>query len=175
MRMHSPGGVHISGVLASGCAEAYVILCFLDLLYAYMHVRPSEKVDKPLAGRHVHLMFPLTLAFKKDTKLDQQSLSALHSCAAQFVWLRPVLSLVLLACALGGLLEHVSTPIAVILNLSVTCAVSALLSFYHTFEKELGKWKDTGRHGLEIGPRYSWSTQRGRYTVPPGDCCEHSL
>ena len=123
------------------CTEAYVILCFLDLLFSYMGVQPGGKVDKPLAGRHIHYMFPLTYMFKKDAALDASSLASLRACAVQFVVLRPILSLVMLACALLGVLEHVALPINIALNLCVTVAVSALLSFYHTFEKELGVYR----------------------------------
>jgi hypothetical protein len=119
------------------CYEGFVILSFLDLMYSFLGVSSKKEVDASIAGRHMHLAFPLGLILGNNTHLDQRTLANLRLCATQFVYLRPALSVLLLAIEMTGIGEHLILPINIILYISITVAVCSLMSFYHTFEKEL--------------------------------------
>jgi hypothetical protein len=106
-------------------------------MYSLLGVDANKEVPQPLASRHMHLAFPLGLVFGKDVHLSQRTLRSLRLCASQFVILRPLLSILLLACDFFGCLAYVALPINVALYVSITFAVCALMSFYHTFDKEL--------------------------------------
>lgn len=55
--------------------------------------------------------------------------------------LRPILSLVVVGMELAGVYEEMCAwlPISVLLNISVTLAVYALMLFYHAFADKLNK------------------------------------
>jgi len=122
------------------CYEAFVIMSFLDLMYALLDVDPQQDVPRSLAGRHIHLIFPFNLCIK-EMKLNQKTLSTIRSWTTQFVILRPILSIIAVVLQLMDKLDSVYMLISIILNISVTLAVSALMIFYHTFDKELSPYR----------------------------------
>ena len=71
-------------------------------------------------------------------RLDHHTLKLLKYWTWQFVVIRPVCSLLMIALQL---LEWYTTPISwiftIILNISVSLALYSLVVFYHVFEKEL--------------------------------------
>eukprot|EP00128_Syssomonas_multiformis_P018841 Colp12_sorted_trinity150504_noHs@30949 len=123
--------------------EAVVIFAFLRLMYDYMNVKKDKKiktysVPDSVYGRHVHQSFPFNL-FMKDFEVTPKTAKKMELWTKQFVFLRPVLSIVSVAAELLGIYEHplIYWPISIALNISVTLAVYALICFYHAFEKEL--------------------------------------
>jgi len=122
------------------CYEAFVIMSFLDLMYALLDVDPQREVPRSLAGRHIHLIFPFNLCFKEMT-LNQKTLNTIRSWTTQFVILRPILSIITVVLQLMNKLDSAYMLISIILNISVTVAVSALMIFYHTFVKELSPYR----------------------------------
>jgi len=118
------------------CYEAFVIASFLDLMYAQLGLDPEKEVQGELKGRHVHLIFPFSL-FMKEMHLDKKSLRTMRSWTTQFVYLRPLISIISLGLQVAGKLDKVYTLISIVLNISVTLAVTSLMIFYHSFDKEL--------------------------------------
>jgi len=119
------------------CYEAFVIASFMELMYALLDVHEDKEVPDSLKGRHVHLFFPFTLVYRHGMHLDQKSLRTMKGWCTQFVVLRPLISVLALVLQVYGKLDAFYTYISIVLNISVTVAVTALMIFYHTFDKEL--------------------------------------
>lgn len=121
------------------CYEALVIAKFLALMYSYLNISMSKNiVPDEIKGREIHHSFPMTLFQPHTVRLDHHTLKLLKYWTWQFVVIRPVCSLLMIALQL---LEWYTNPISwiftIILNISVSLALYSLVVFYHVFEKEL--------------------------------------
>ncbi|KAI3844537.1 hypothetical protein MKX03_006922 [Papaver bracteatum] len=121
------------------CYEALVIAKFLALLYSYLNISISNNiVPDEIKGRAIHHSFPMTLFQPRTVHLNHQILKQLKSWTWQFVIVRPVCSILMIALQLLGLYPSwVSWTFTIILNLSVSLALYSLVIFYHVFAKEL--------------------------------------
>lgn len=117
------------------CHEAYVIHSFLELMFSYLDV-DKNNVPKQLKGRHLHHSFPFNHCFR-DMHMDAALVGRLRSWTLQFVYLRPVVSVLSVGLQLAGRFDEFYIPIAVVLNVSVSLAVYALMTLYHAFQAEL--------------------------------------
>jgi len=128
------------------CYEAVCLNAFLNLMYEMVGLNKDVVAGrKPLPdemkGRELHVPFPLG-AFYGHPHFDAIWMGRLRFWTGQFVFSRPLLSLLdlflvdLYPIPGSGLLKVV---ILVGLNVSVTTAFYALLTFYHAFEDELAK------------------------------------
>jgi len=117
------------------CYEAWVIMSFLNLMFAYLNVEVGT-VPEQLKDNVLHQATPFNL-FLKDWILNAETVKTLRLWTVQFVVLRPILSIVSLALEVTGWLDEFSLYITIILNLSVTLAVYALMMCYHAFHNEL--------------------------------------
>jgi len=118
------------------CYEAFVIHSFLQLLYDYMKVELGKPLEDGVKGRHVHQIFPMNL-FYNDWHLDPSVVRTLHYWTLQFVYIRPIISILEIVAEITETESYTHIIFAIILNISVTLAVYALMMFYHAFEKEL--------------------------------------
>lgn len=121
------------------CYEALVIAKFLALMYSYLNISMSKNiVPDEIKGREIHHSFPMILFQPHTVRLDHHTLKLLKYWTWQFVVIRPVCSLLMIALQL---LEWYTNPISwiftIILNISVSLALYSLVVFYHVFEKEL--------------------------------------
>lgn len=121
------------------CYEALVIAKFLALMYSYLNISMSKNiVPDEIKGREIHHSFPMTLFQPHTVRLDHHTLKLLKYWTWQFVVIRPVCSLLMIALQL---LEWYTNPVSwiftIILNISVSLALYSLVVFYHVFEKEL--------------------------------------
>mmetsp|Transcript_32792 Transcript_32792/g.28761 ORF Transcript_32792/g.28761 Transcript_32792/m.28761 type:complete len:208 (+) Transcript_32792:2-625(+) len=99
----------------------------------------SIKIPKKIQGRHIHQTFPLNY-FMKDFELDVKTINTLQFWTTQFVYIRPVISIFCLyLCITDKYTNFWYWTITIILNLSITLAVTALIMFYHAFEHELAE------------------------------------
>ncbi|XP_058211034.1 uncharacterized protein LOC131323322 isoform X2 [Rhododendron vialii] len=121
------------------CYEALVIAKFLALLYSYLNISISKNiVPDEIKGREIHHSFPFTLFQPKTVRLNHQTLKLLKSWTWQFVVIRPVCSILMIALQLLGIYPSwVSWTFTIILNISVSLALYSLVLFYHVFAKEL--------------------------------------
>lgn len=128
------------------CYEAACLHAFLGLMYEMAGlggdvVAGRRPLPDGMKGRELHVPFPLG-ALYGHARFDARWVGRLRLWTGQFLLLRPVLStLDLLFVDLhpvpaSGLLKIL---IVVALNVSVTTAFYALLTFYHAFESELAK------------------------------------
>jgi len=117
------------------CYEAWVIASFLNLMFSYLNVDVGQ-IPENLKDNVIHQVAPLNW-FLKDWKLTPQSVRYLRLWTMQFVYLRPILSILSLALEMNGQLDKYSTYITIVLNVSVTMAVYALMMCYHAFHNEL--------------------------------------
>jgi len=117
------------------CYEAWVIASFLNLMFSYLNVDVGQ-IPENLKDNVIHQVAPLNW-FLKDWKLTPQSVRYLRLWTMQFVYLRPILSILSLALEMNGQLDKYSTYITIVLNVSVTMAVYALMMCYHAFHTEL--------------------------------------
>jgi len=120
------------------CYEAWVIYAFLELMYSYLGVDSTKPVPANLEGRHIHQTFPFNLCLK-DMHLDKATLDMLRLWTTQFMVLRPILSVLSVLLQVWEVYDGFALYINVILNLSVTLAVYALMLFYHAFAEELSE------------------------------------
>jgi len=120
------------------CYEAFVIYSFLKLMYSYMDVSTTKEVPKKLLDRHIHHTFPFNF-FMKDMKMDKMTLQKLQNWTTQFVYIRPVLSIlsIFLEIYFENWYNILYVPLNIILNISVTMAVYSLMLFYHAFAEDL--------------------------------------
>jgi hypothetical protein len=121
------------------CYEALVIAKFLALLYSYLNISISKNiVPDEIKGREIHHSFPMTLLQPKSVRLNHQTLKLLKYWTWQFVVIRPVCSILMIALQLLGIYPSwLSWTFTIILNVSVSLALYSLVLFYHVFAKEL--------------------------------------
>jgi len=123
------------------CYEAVVLNAFLMLMYDLCGLSSSSSLPDGVKGREIHLPFPLNVLFpEKHPHFDRIWYHRLRLWTMQFLILRPVLSIVdilFVDIFPNEFSKLINIVIAIVLNLSTTTAVYALLTFYHTFEEEL--------------------------------------
>ncbi|KAL8152179.1 hypothetical protein V2J09_009939 [Rumex salicifolius] len=121
------------------CYEALVIAKFMALMYSYLNISIRKNiVPDEIKGRVFHHTFPISLFMGRSARLDQRTLALLKYWTWQFVVIRPVCSILMIALQLLGLYTSwVSWTFTIILNISVSLALYALVQFYHVFAKEL--------------------------------------
>mmetsp|Transcript_18009 Transcript_18009/g.26398 ORF Transcript_18009/g.26398 Transcript_18009/m.26398 type:complete len:296 (-) Transcript_18009:55-942(-) len=131
------------------CYEAVVIHAFLMLMYdlcgltSYIQKKKTgskESLPDGVKGRELHVPFPLSLIYGHP-HFDMVWLHRLRFWTLQFVVLRPILSIVDLVWVdlmPSDFSKAIGLMITIVLNISVTTAVFALIIFYHAFEVELG-------------------------------------
>lgn len=121
------------------CYEALVIAKFMALMYSYLNISMSQNiVPDEIKGREFHHSFPMTLFQPHTVRLDQRTLKLLKLWTWQFVMIRPVCSVLMIALQLlGWYTSPISWIFTIILNLSVSLALYSLVAFYHVFAKEL--------------------------------------
>jgi len=117
------------------CYEAWVIMSFLNLMFSYLNA-DAGAVPESLKDNVLHQVVPLNWCLK-DWKLTSEVVRTLRLWTMQFVVLRPILSILSLVLEVNGQLDNFSLYINIILNLSVTLAVYALMMCYHAFHQEL--------------------------------------
>ncbi|CAI9088578.1 OLC1v1022947C4 [Oldenlandia corymbosa var. corymbosa] len=121
------------------CFMMQVMAKFLGLMYTYLNISISKNiVPDEVKGREIHHSFPMTLFMPHSVKLDHKSLKQLKSWTWQFVWIRPVCSILMIGLQILGLYpDWISWIFTIILNISVSLALYSLVLFYHVFAKEL--------------------------------------
>lgn len=78
----------------------------------------------------------------RTTRLNHHTLKLLKDWTWQFVVIRPVCSILMIALQLLGLYSNwISWTFTIILNISVSLALYSLVIFYHVFAKELAPHK----------------------------------
>jgi len=120
------------------CYEAIVIWAFLQLMYSYLDLDGGKTIPKELEGRHIHQTMPFNWCMK-DMELNAATLSRLTMWTTQFVVLRPIISVISVLLQLFDDYDKFSFYINIVLNVSVTLAVYALMLFYHAFADELSE------------------------------------
>jgi hypothetical protein len=125
------------------CYEALVIAKFMALMYSYLNISLSKNiVPDGIKGREIHHSFPVTLFMPRKVRLDHNTLRALKYWTWQFVVVRPVCSVLMILLELVGIYPAwLDWTFTIILNISVSMALYALVLFYHVFAKELGPHK----------------------------------
>lgn len=121
------------------CYEALVMAKFLALLYTYLNISISKNiVPDEIKGREIHHSFPMTLFQPHSVRLNHHTLKLLKNWTWQFVVIRPVCSVLMIALQLLDIYPSwVSWTFTIILNISVSLALYSLVVFYHVFAKEL--------------------------------------
>jgi len=151
MNMHASESMIMLLESTKECYEAVVISSFLSLMLRMVGIdtnnakknddatSPSISIPKSLRGRHIHQTFPLNL-FMKDFELNEKSVSTLRLWTVQFVYVRPIISVLSLYLQMNGYFDAFwYWTTTVVLNASITLAVTALIMFYHAFEHELAE------------------------------------
>lgn len=125
------------------CYEALVIAKFMALMYSYLNISISKNiVPDEIKGRVIHHSFPVSLFLPHTVRLEHHTLKLLKYWTWQFVVIRPVCSILMIALQLLGLYSNwISWTFTIILNISVSMALYALVIFYHVFAKELAPHK----------------------------------
>ncbi|XP_051125367.1 uncharacterized protein LOC127247533 isoform X2 [Andrographis paniculata] len=125
------------------CYEALVMAKFLSLMYTYLNISISKNiVPDEIKGREIHHSFPVTLFQPHTVRLDHKNLKLLKDWTLQFVVIRPVCSVLMIACQLLDVYPSwLSWTFTIILNVSVSLALYSLVVFYHVFAKELAPHK----------------------------------
>ncbi|XP_072957176.1 uncharacterized protein [Typha angustifolia] len=125
------------------CYEALVIAKFMALMYSYLNISMSKNiVPDEIKGREIHHSFPMSLFLPRTVRLEHHTLKLLKYWTWQFVVVRPVCSVLMIVLQLLGLYPSwVSWTFTIILNISVSMALYALVIFYHVFAKELAPHK----------------------------------
>lgn len=123
------------------CYEALAIHSFLMLMYGLCGLshESSSPLPEGAKGRELHVPFPLGLLYSHP-HFDAKWLRRLRRWTLQFVVLRPILStidLIFVDLLPGPYSAAVKIIVAIALNVSVTVAFYALLTFYHAFEEDL--------------------------------------
>ncbi|KAI3832935.1 hypothetical protein MKW98_025819 [Papaver atlanticum] len=125
------------------CYEALVLAKFLALMYSYLNISISKNVvPDEVKGREIHHSFPMTLFTPHTVRLDHNTLKLLKYWTWQFVVIRPVCSILMIALQLLHIYPSwVSWTFTMILNVSVSLALYSLVAFFHVFTKELAPHK----------------------------------
>ncbi|EYU33408.1 hypothetical protein ABFS82_13G079700 [Erythranthe guttata] len=125
------------------CYEALVMAKFLGLMYTYLNISISKNiVPDGIKGREIHHSFPMTFFQPHTVRLDHKNLSLLKQWTWQFVYIRPVCSVLMIALQLLDIYPSwLSWTFTLILNTSVSLALYSLVIFYHVFAKELAPHK----------------------------------
>lgn len=125
------------------CYEALVMAKFLSLLYTYLNISISKNiVPDEIKGREIHHSFPMTLFQPHTVRLDHKNLKLLKDWTLQFVVIRPVCSVLMIAFQLLDMYPSwLSWTFTIILNVSVSLALYSLVVFYHVFANELAPHK----------------------------------
>ncbi|WOL05203.1 transmembrane protein 184C [Canna indica] len=125
------------------CYEALVIAKFMALMYSYLNISLSKNiVPDEIKGREIHHSFPVSLFLPHTVRLEHHTLKLLKYWTWQFVVIRPVCSILMIILQLLGLYTTwISWTFTIILNISVSMALYALVIFYHVFAKELAPHK----------------------------------
>ncbi|XP_074583523.1 uncharacterized protein LOC141839629 [Curcuma longa] len=121
------------------CYEALVIAKFMALMYSYLNISLSKNiVPDEIKGREIHHSFPVSLFMPHTVRLEHSTLMLLKYWTWQFVVIRPVFSILMIVLQLFGMYTTwISWSFTIILNISVSMALYALVLFYHVFAKEL--------------------------------------
>lgn len=121
------------------CYEALVIAKFMALMYSYLNISISKNiVPDGIKGREIHHSFPMTLFQPCTVRLDHHTLKLLKYWTWQFVIIRPVCSILMIALQMLGMYPSwLSWTFTIVLNISVSLALYSLVLFYHVFAKEL--------------------------------------
>lgn len=129
------------------CYEALVIAQFLGLLYSYLNISISKNiVPDGIKGREIHHTFPMTYFQPHTVRLDHRNLTLLKNWTWQFVYIRPVCSILMIVLQKYDLYPSwVSWTFTIVLNLSVSLALYSLVIFYHVFAKELAPHNPLGK------------------------------
>jgi len=142
---HAPEWIDLLLDGAKECYESVVISSFLELMFEYTGcLTTPQGVPDTLKGVEVHLPFPLGFFCGVDHWVfDKEVAEKLRKWTMQFVYVRPVLSILTLVATAFGIYESliVWLPISVALNISMSVAIYALMLFYHSFEQQLSKGK----------------------------------
>eukprot|EP00591_Stephanopyxis_turris_P015195 CAMPEP_0195541250 /NCGR_PEP_ID=MMETSP0794_2-20130614/50988_1 /TAXON_ID=515487 /ORGANISM="Stephanopyxis turris, Strain CCMP 815" /LENGTH=322 /DNA_ID=CAMNT_0040675339 /DNA_START=133 /DNA_END=1102 /DNA_ORIENTATION=+ len=115
-------------------------LCGLTSYMQKKKTGSKESLPDGVKGRELHVPFPLSLIYGHP-HFDMVWLHRLRFWTLQFVVLRPILSIVDLVWVdlmPSDFSKAIGLMITIVLNISVTTAVFALIIFYHAFEVELG-------------------------------------
>ncbi|XP_078172203.1 uncharacterized protein LOC144566166 [Carex rostrata] len=125
------------------CYEALVIAKFMALMYSYLNISLSKNiVPDEIKGREIHHSFPVSLFMPRKVRVEHNTLRALKYWTWQFVVVRPVCSVLMILLELVGIYPTwLDWTITMILNISVSMALYALVLFYHIFAKELAPHK----------------------------------
>jgi len=123
--------------------ESVVIASFLKLMFLYVNVDPNSDAEVPeeIKGRPIHHSFPFTLLLPHEEHMNNKLVKKLYLWTLQFVYLRPPLSILAVVLDYYGLYDNYSIWFTIVLNISVTLAVYALMLFYHAFAAELQPWR----------------------------------
>jgi len=126
------------------CYESVTLHAFLMLMYTFCGLtevikNEQKPIPDEIKGRELHVPFPMSLLVGHPI-LDKKWLHRLRLWTIQFIILRPVLStidLVFVDIYPNDFSKALKIIITIALNLSVTTAFFALITFYHAFEHEL--------------------------------------
>jgi len=123
------------------CYEAFVLNAFIRLMFSLVEVSPDgSKLPEHLKGRHIHHSFPFNY-FMSDMDMSAATVRQLELWTTQFIFLRPILSIVSVVAQLTGHYDTIYFTVSLILNVSVTMAVYSLMLFYHAFHHELRSFR----------------------------------
>lgn len=125
--------------------ESVVIWSFLSLMFDYVKIDVATKhVPDTIKKVSLHIPFPYSMMVGHERHCDWPTVKLLEQWTLQFVYLRPTITVIetvweLLvdepyADGVGLLFSWIST---ILLNISVTTAIYALMLFYHAFHEEM--------------------------------------
>jgi len=121
--------------------EAYVIHNFLQLMFNYLGIK-NFQIPKKFENRHIHHSFPFNYFFS-DLHLNEKTVRMLTNWTYQFVILRPTISILSLVLELfsESLFQRTYFIFSIMLNLSVSTAVYALVCIYHAFAEDIAQYR----------------------------------
>jgi hypothetical protein len=130
------------------CYEAVAIHAFLMLMYdlcglSSIHLSGKAPIPDNIKGRDLHIPFPLSLVIDH-AHLDLIWINRLQRWTMQFVLVRPILSfidLIFIDWYPVPFDTVLSVLITIGLNISMSMAFMALMTFYHAFETELAPFR----------------------------------
>eukprot|EP01062_Namystynia_karyoxenos_P072910 TRINITY_DN6959_c0_g1_i1.p2 TRINITY_DN6959_c0_g1~~TRINITY_DN6959_c0_g1_i1.p2 ORF type:complete len:281 (+),score=121.36 TRINITY_DN6959_c0_g1_i1:79-921(+) len=124
------------------CYEAVVIWAFLELLYEFVGIGADRKVPDAIKGREMHQPPPVSWLLPK-VRADPAGVRTVEGWARQFMILRPVLSIAAVILEYYDVYDDYNIWLAftIALNISITLAVHAVITFEHSFAKELAPFR----------------------------------